>query len=102
MFSRIIILLIVCSLTTRGQQALFSTKGIQPAICVGENESIEMVFGKGNAFYYATSKDKGRFFTLPVLVDSLLGLHLGVSRGPQIASSHLSTVITAVDKAGNV
>ena len=102
MFGRIIILLIVCALNTRGQQALFSTKGIQPAICVGENESIEMVFGKGNAFYYAASKDKGQSFTLPVLVDSLPGLHLGVSRGPQIASSHHSTVITAIDKKGNL
>lgn len=102
MLSRIILILVIVTAIARGQQALFHTKGIQPAICVGENESIEMVFGKGNAFYYASSQDKGRSFTSPVLVDSLPGLHLGVSRGPQIASSRFSTVITAIDKKGNL
>ena len=102
MLSRIIIILVIVTTVARGQQALFSTKGIQPAICVGENESIEMVFGKGNAFYYTSSQDKGQSFTSPVLVDSLQGLHLGVSRGPQIASSRFSTVITAIDKKGDL
>ncbi|WP_028665342.1 sialidase family protein [Runella zeae] len=102
MLSRIILILVIVTAAARGQQALFPTKGIQPAIYVGENESIEMVFGKGNAFYYAYSKDKGQAFTSPVLVDSLQGLHLGVTRGPQIASSRLSTVITAIDRKGDL
>ncbi len=102
MLSRIILILVIVTTIARGQQTLFPTKGIQPAICVGENESIEMVFGKGNAFYYASSQDKGQSFTSPVLVDSLPGLHLGVSRGPQIASSRFSTVITAIDRKGNL
>lgn len=102
MLIRIAALLILCNPIVRGQLILFATKGIQPAVCLGENESIEMVFGKGNAFYYTSSRDKGQSFGLPVLVDSLPGLHLGVSRGPQIASSHLSTVITAIDKKGDL
>lgn len=102
MFKKLALLFIITVSSVRAQQALFSTKGIQPAVCVGENESIEMVFGKGNAFYYSFSNDKGSSFSTPELVDSLQGLHLGVSRGPQIASSRQSTVITAVDKAGNV
>ncbi|MCA0233100.1 sialidase family protein [Runella sp. MFBS21] len=102
MLSRIILILFIVTTVARGQQALFPNKGIQPAIYVGENESIEMVFGKGNAFYYASSQNKGQSFTMPSLVDSLPGLHLGVSRGPQIASSHLSTVITAIDKKGDL
>ena len=102
MFSRILLVLVIGTSVARGQHVLFQTKGIQPAIYIGENESIEMVFGKGNAFYYTNSKDKGQSFTSPVLVDSLQGLHLGVSRGPQIASSRLSTVITAIDKKGDL
>lgn len=102
MFSRILLILVISTSITRGQQVLFQTKGIQPAIYVGVNESIEMVFGKGNVIYYTNSQDKGQSFTTPVLVDSLQGLHLGVSRGPQIASSRLSTVITAIDRKGDL
>lgn len=102
MLRRLIPILVIIATVARGQQALFPNKGIQPAIYVGENESVEMVFGRGNAFYYTYSQDKGQSFSSPVLIDSLQGLHLGVSRGPQIASSRLSTVITAIDKKGDL
>jgi hypothetical protein len=61
-----------------------------------------MVFGKGNLFYYTTSMNLGKTFSSPTPVDSLPGLHLGVSRGPQIASGANSTVITVIDKLGDV
>ncbi|WP_428657479.1 sialidase family protein [Runella sp.] len=102
MFKKITVFLFITLSAAHGQQALFQTKGLQPALCVGEDGTIEMVFGKGNAFYYSFSKDKGQTFSLPLLVDSLQGLHLGVSRGPQIAASRLATVITAIDKRGDV
>jgi hypothetical protein len=102
MFIRLFFVFILSISFVQAQQVLFPTKGIQPAICVGENESVEMVFGKRNEFYYTASGDKGKTFSSPVLVDSLQGLHLGVSRGPQIASGLNSTVITAIDKQGNL
>ncbi len=102
MFKKTVLFIIIASSGVCAQQVLFATKGIQPAMCIGENETIEMVFGKGNAFYYSFSGDKGQNFSPPMLVDSLKGLHLGVSRGPQIASSQGSTVITAIDKSGDV
>ncbi len=84
------------------QQSLFSQPGIQPSIFVDGDGNIDVVFGRGNAIYYSFSENQGKTFTAPALVDSLKGLHLGASRGPQIASSRLATVITAVDKAGNL
>lgn len=102
MFKKITLFLFISLSAARAQQTLFSAKGLQPALCAGEKESIEMVFGKGKAIYYSFSGDKGQHFSTPVLVDSLPGLHLGVSRGPQIASSRQSTVITAIDKHGDV
>jgi hypothetical protein len=84
------------------QQALFSQPGIQPNISVGADGNIEMVFGQGNAIYYSFSKDQGKTFAPPTLVDSLQGLHLGVSRGPRVASSPAAVVITAIDKPGNL
>ena len=38
----------------------------------------------------------------PVRVDSLPGLHIGVSRGPQIAATAQSVVIATIDKSGTV
>lgn len=102
MFNYTALVILLTFSAVRAQQVLFSTKGLQPAMCVGEKGAIELVFGKGNAIYYSFSEDKGQHFSAPVLVDSLRGLHLGASRGPQIAASGASTVITAVDKEGNV
>lgn len=102
MFNKILLLLALSTSITYGQKAIFPGKGMQPSVCVGENESIEIVFGKGNVIYYTFSKNKGQSFASPIPVDSLPGLHLGMSRGPQIASSKLSTVITAIDKKGDL
>ncbi len=101
-FASLILMLAFGISVARGQQALFPQPGIQPSIFADANGNIEMVFGKGNAIYYSFSENQGNTFAPPVLVDSLKGLHLGASRGPQIASSRLATVITAVDKAGNL
>lgn len=101
-FLSLIVMLAVGISISRGQQALFPQPGVQPNIFADGQGNIEMVFGKGNAIYYSISRDHGNTFTPPVLVDSLRGLHLGVSRGPQIASSPLATVITAIDRAGNL
>ncbi|AEI49609.1 sialidase family protein [Runella slithyformis] len=102
MFQKTALALLIAFSSARAQQTLFSAKGLQPALCAGEKGTIEMVFGKGNAIYYSFSENKGQHFSPPILVDSLPGLHLGASRGPQIASSGASTVITAIDKQGNV
>ncbi len=87
---------------SQAQQTLFTQPGIQPSIFAGADGNLEMVFGRESAIYYSFSNDQGKTFASPVLVDSLKGLHLGASRGPQIASSRLATVITAIDKAGNL
>lgn len=84
------------------QTSLFSISGQQPDFCLGESGKIEVVFGQKNKLYYSFSSDQGKHFSEPSLVDSLVGLHLGASRGPRIASSQSETIITAIDKLGNV
>ncbi|MBU1823090.1 MAG: exo-alpha-sialidase [Bacteroidetes bacterium] len=98
----LLLILILSATICRAQPPLFTQPGVQPNIFVGADGNIEMVFGKGNAIYYAFSKDRGRSFAPPVMVDSLRGLHLGFSRGPQIASTPQSVVITAIDKTGDL
>lgn len=75
--------------------------GRHPSVEVDSAGGIHVVFGRGSLMYYTTSAD-GNTFSQPTVVDSLAGLHLGASRGPQIAASTHSVVITAIDKEGNV
>jgi hypothetical protein len=77
-------------------------KGQQPNIGIDEKGILRMVYGEDNKIYVVTSKDKGISFSKPVQVAVLPGMHLGNSRGPQIASSKNFSLITAIDKRGNI
>ena len=76
-------------------------RGIHPSVATDNIGTAHVVYGQGEVLFYAISPD-GATFDTPVRVDSLPGLHVGASRGPQIAATVQSVVITALDKAGNV
>ncbi len=97
-----VITLLIGSRSAHAQKALFAQEGMQPALTTGTDGTVHLVFGKGNAIYYAYSADEGRNFSNPEMVDSLPGLHLGASRGPRIAVSRRSAVVTAIDRQGNL
>jgi hypothetical protein len=75
--------------------------GIHPSVATDPAGVVHVVYGRSGVIYYATSRD-GETYSEPVRVDSVPGLHLGASRGPQIAATATSVVITAIDKPGNV
>ncbi len=75
--------------------------GIHPAVATDPAGVVHVVYGRGGLIFYATSHD-GETYGEPIRVDSMLGLHLGASRGPQIAATATSVVIAAIDKAGNI
>jgi hypothetical protein len=75
--------------------------GIHPAVATDSAGIVHVVYGRGGSIFYATSHD-GETYSEPTRVDSLPGLHLGASRGPQIAATATSVVIAAIDKSGNV
>jgi hypothetical protein len=77
-------------------------KGQQPQISVDNKGIIRVVFGSDDNIFCATSKDHGLTFGQPVLVAKVPEMHLGMSRGPQLASSKDNSVITAIDKTGNI
>ncbi|AUD07152.1 hypothetical protein CWM47_04105 [Spirosoma pollinicola] len=60
-----------------------------------------IVYGRGEVLYYTTT-GTGEQFKPSMRIDSLLGLAIGATRGPQIAVNKQSVVITALDKMGNV
>ena len=74
----------------------------QPQLAVASSGDIHVVFGEGKAVYYTSSAD-GQKFSPPVKVGELEKLALGKRRGPRIAVSDSSVLITAISHAdGNV
>ncbi len=76
--------------------------GKHPAISADGAGTVHVVFGRGKTVLYTVSVDNGQVFSEPTRIDSLAGLHLGASRGPQIAATRQFVVITVIDKPGNV
>lgn len=76
--------------------------GTQPQIGLDGKGIIRIVFGRNDSIFCATSTNHGNSFSEAVLVGIVKGMHLGMSRGPQIASSSHTSVITAMDKAGDI
>ncbi len=100
----VIVILIIASTISSWSQTKVSTisPGEQPQASLDTKGVIRVVFGQVDNVFCATSKDGGLPFSNPVLVAEVPVMHLGMSRGPQIASSDTKSVITAIDKTGNI
>ncbi|MEJ7644812.1 MAG: hypothetical protein WKF87_09465 [Chryseolinea sp.] len=85
--------------------ALCQTKianGEQPQLAVAKTGEIKIVFGKGDQILYTVSKDQGNTFAEPVVIATVPQMHLGMTRGPQLAVSSDYSIVTAMDKMGNI
>lgn len=82
--------------------ALTIAEGQQPQISVDNAGTIRVVFGRSDSIFCATSANKGKTFGEPVLVGVVKKMHLGMARGPQLASSAHYSIVTAMDKTGNI
>jgi len=78
------------------------SRGQQPQISLDNNHVLRVVFGRNDSIFCATSTDMGALFSKPVMVGAIPQMHLGMARGPQLASSAHYSVITAMDKTGNI
>ena len=78
------------------------SKGQQPQITQDNKGVLRVVFGRGDSIFCSMSTDRGSLFLKPVLVGVVAQMHLGMARGPQLASSAHYSVITAMDKGGNI
>lgn len=76
--------------------------GEQPQITADKNGTVRLVFGDSDKIYYSSSSDKGNTFSAPVLIGAVPEMHLGMTRGPQLASSKDYSLVTAMDKKGNI
>ena len=76
--------------------------GQQSQITMDPSGAIRLIFGNDDSIYCATSTDNGKTFSSPLLVGTVTSMHLGMSRGPQAASSKNFSLVTAMDKEGNI
>jgi hypothetical protein len=77
-------------------------KGQQPQITVDDAGTVRILYGFEDKIYCATSSDQGLTFPDIALVGEVENMHLGMTRGPQIATSKHYSLVTAIDKKGNV
>lgn len=100
--------LIICSLFTfcfifwNPPSEIIISKGQQPQIGTDNSGIIRVVFGKSDSIFCATSVNKGSSFSKPALVGVVSKMHLGMARGPQLASSAHYSVVTAMDQNGDI
>lgn len=76
--------------------------GEQPQLSMDTKGIVRVVFGRSDSIFCSTSTDEGINFSKPVLVGHIPQMHLGMTRGPQIASSANYSVVTAMDKSGDI
>ena len=81
---------------------LIIAEGKQPQMAIDNEGRIRIVYGKGDTIYCATSVDNGYTFSDIQLIGIVKDLHLGGSRGPQIASSKNYTLVSTMAKDGSI
>jgi len=74
--------------------------GVQAQITIDPVSTVRVIYGNGDKIYCATSIDNGKTFQDIKLVGEVSEMHLGMSRGPQAASSRNYTLVSAIDKSG--
>ena len=98
MFKSILIFFLILSFKSNAADI----PGQQPNIAIDTKGVVRMVYGDEEKIYCITSHNSGITFSKPIQVGELTGMHLGHTRGPQIASSKNFSMITAIDKDGTV
>jgi hypothetical protein len=101
---KVFLLFIFFCISVTGHSALPERiiQGQQPNLSIDPKGVIRVAYGNGEKIYCLTSTNNGLSFSSAVLVAELPGMHLGHTRGPQIASSRNFSVISAMDKRGNI
>ena len=76
--------------------------GMQPQVSIDSKGIIRLVFGRNDSIFCATSTDKALSFSASRFIGYVKGMHLGMTRGPQLASSRTASLVTAMDKSGDI
>ncbi|HMG94393.1 MAG TPA: hypothetical protein VK589_30240 [Chryseolinea sp.] len=99
------LVLILLALNAMWMYAHAQTKmasGDHPQVSRDKNNVVRVVYGETDKIYYSFSTNNGKTFSQPTLIGAIEGMHLGMSRGPQLATSGDYSLVTAMDKKGNI
>ena len=99
-FSALLILLLNYSATSPG--TLSVAEGKQPQLTMDKAGTVRLVYGRSDSIFCMTSTDNGTHFSEPVFVGAVSNMPLGLSRGPQSATSGKYTMVTAISKNGTI
>lgn len=89
-------------LTRSHDKTFVVATGQQPQMTIDNLGKIRIVYGIKDTIYCATSVDNGLTFPDRLRVGVVKDMHLGMSRGPQMASSKNYSMISAMDKMGSI
>jgi hypothetical protein len=85
---------------TSGERILATGK--QPEVSVDAKGVIRVVFGRNDSIFYSIIHPETNSSSIPTYIARVSSMHLGMTRGPQLASSAHYSMITAMDKEGNI
>lgn len=77
-------------------------RGQMPNLARDNAGTIHLVYGNGDTILYSYSSDNGKNFTSPVIISIVSNLASSHMRGPQIAATSNSLVVTACNDMGNI
>lgn len=87
------------SVSTAAEPVVINGNGLepkQPQFAVDPDNAVHLVFGSGSRIYHCVSADGGATFSRPVSVGGVRFLSLGMRRGPRVAATSDSIVVTAI------
>ena len=97
-FTFLSLIFIFVSLKTQSQ----NIAGMQPQISTDGKGIVRIVYGRNDSIFCETSTDGGDHFTNTEIVGKVHKMHLGMARGPQLATSNKVIMVTAIDQIGNI
>jgi hypothetical protein len=101
-FSSILIAcLFICGATmgTAAEPFVISGSGLapkQPQFAIDRNNAVHLVFGSGSRIFHCVSADGGVTFSKPTTVGGARFLSLGMRRGPRVAATGDSIIVSAI------
>ena len=106
---RLLISIVVCAMlfSCHERKAVSKTdfiiaNGQMPDLAADQEGNIHLVYGMNDSLMYVYSSDKGNSFSSPFLIARIPKLFSFATRGPQIAISDESIIVTAATSDGNI
>ena len=98
----IVFLFVSLNISSASNEPIGIATGLQPQMTIDPLGNIRIVYGNNDTIYCATSSDNGQSFKDIKMVGIVKDMHLGMTRGPQAATSKNYTLISAMDKNGSI